>query len=131
MQAGITRVAALERHSTTFVSGASTKVTFTSDPSWVISESASTGGFIRVTHKLEARQGSTVTYEVTGEPQPSGDFLVNAQGTAFLAETARRAGAPIVHVSSDYVFDGSADRPYCENDPTGPPPEQKKGDKKG
>lgn len=49
----------------------STKVTFTSDPSWVISESASTGGFIRVTHKLEARQGSTVTYEVTAQLDPA------------------------------------------------------------
>lgn len=43
----------------------STKVTFTSDPGWVVSDSASTGGFVHVAHKLEARQGNTVTYEVT------------------------------------------------------------------
>jgi hypothetical protein len=43
----------------------STKVTFTSDPRWVVTESASTGGFVQVTHKLESRQGNTVTYEVT------------------------------------------------------------------
>jgi dTDP-4-dehydrorhamnose reductase len=47
-------------------------------------------------------------------------FLVNAQAPAYLAEAARRADAPIVHVSTDYVFDGSADRPYRENDPTHP-----------
>jgi dTDP-4-dehydrorhamnose reductase len=47
-------------------------------------------------------------------------FLVNSQGAAFLAEAARRTGAPIIHVSTDYVFDGSADRPYRESDPTGP-----------
>lgn len=44
---------------------ASTKVTFTSDPNWTVSQSVCTGGFIKVTHKLESRQGSTVTYEVT------------------------------------------------------------------
>jgi hypothetical protein len=49
----------------------STKVTFTSDPSWVVSESASTGGFVKVTHKLEARQGNTVTYEVTAYLDPA------------------------------------------------------------
>nr|NUR36454.1 dTDP-4-dehydrorhamnose reductase [Sphingomonas sp.] len=47
-------------------------------------------------------------------------FLVNAQGPAFLADAARRGNAPIIHVSTDYVFDGSADRPYRESDPTAP-----------
>jgi dTDP-4-dehydrorhamnose reductase len=47
-------------------------------------------------------------------------FLVNAQGAAFLAEAAQRAGAPMIHVSTDYVFDGTADRPYRESDPTNP-----------
>jgi len=43
----------------------STKVTFTSDPNWAISESTSNGGFVKADHKLESRSGSTVTYEVT------------------------------------------------------------------
>lgn len=47
-------------------------------------------------------------------------FLVNAQGAAFLAEAARRLNVPILHVSTDYVFDGTADRPYRENDATRP-----------
>jgi hypothetical protein len=42
----------------------STKVTFTSDPKWEIKESASTGGYINVEHKLESRNGANVTYEV-------------------------------------------------------------------
>jgi len=44
---------------------ATTKVTFTSDPNWQVTESTSTGGFIKVSHKLESRQGSYVTYEIT------------------------------------------------------------------
>lgn len=47
-------------------------------------------------------------------------FLVNSQGPAWLAEAAGRAGVPMVHVSTDYVFDGSLDRPYAEGDPVAP-----------
>lgn len=47
-------------------------------------------------------------------------FAVNAIGPRHLAEAARAAGALMVHVSSDYVFDGEARRPYAEDDPTNP-----------
>jgi len=48
----------------------STKVTFTSDPNWTINESTSTGGYVKVSHKLESRVGSQVTYEVTATLDP-------------------------------------------------------------
>jgi dTDP-4-dehydrorhamnose reductase len=41
---------------------------------------------------------------------------VNAAGPAHLARAARSVGALLVHVSTDYVFDGSARRPYLEDD---------------
>ena len=47
-------------------------------------------------------------------------FLVNALGTRHVAEGARRVGAPVVYVSTDYVFDGTKDGPYLEWDPTSP-----------
>ena len=37
---------------------------------------------------------------------------VNAEGPQALAEAARRTGAYLVHVSTDYVFDGSKKAPY-------------------
>jgi hypothetical protein len=43
----------------------STKVTFTSDPGWQVTQSSSTGGYVTVEHKLDGRNGSAVTYEVT------------------------------------------------------------------
>ena len=44
---------------------ARTKVTFTSDPNWEVKESKSTGGYVGVSHKLDSRNGNTVTYEIT------------------------------------------------------------------
>ncbi|KQR38831.1 dTDP-4-dehydrorhamnose reductase [Microbacterium sp. Leaf159] len=43
-------------------------------------------------------------------------WAVNAAGPAALARIASEHGITLVHVSSDYVFDGSADRPYREDD---------------
>ncbi len=47
-------------------------------------------------------------------------FRANGQAPGELAAAARRAGAPILHLSTDYVFDGTKPGPYVETDPTGP-----------
>lgn len=48
-------------------------------------------------------------------------FAVNAAGAAGLAAACAARGIALVHVSTDHVFDGRAERPYREDDPTGPP----------
>jgi dTDP-4-dehydrorhamnose reductase len=45
---------------------------------------------------------------------------INALAPAKLAQEAKRSGAWLIHYSTDYVFDGSGDQPWCETDPTGP-----------
>ena len=45
---------------------------------------------------------------------------VNRQGPAHLAAAAAAAGAALIHLSTDYVFDGSGRRPYRANDPVAP-----------
>jgi dTDP-4-dehydrorhamnose reductase len=50
------------------------------------------------------------------EQEPGAALLVNAAGPAHLASAAREAGAVLVHVSSDYVFDGERRSPYREDD---------------
>jgi dTDP-4-dehydrorhamnose reductase len=45
---------------------------------------------------------------------------INAEAPGVLAEEAATLGAPIVHFSTNYVFDGQADQPYDEDAPTAP-----------
>lgn len=47
-------------------------------------------------------------------------WAVNAEAPGHLAEACARAGARLVHVSTDYVFDGTASRPYEPGDPVAP-----------
>lgn len=54
------------------------------------------------------------------ESEPGLAMAVNGAGPGLLARAAAGIGAPIVHLSTDYVFDGSADRPYREDDPVAP-----------
>ena len=54
------------------------------------------------------------------ESDRGGAFAVNATGAGVLARAASAAGAQLVHVSTDYVFDGCGTRPYVESDPTDP-----------
>ena len=47
-------------------------------------------------------------------------WAVNAAGPWHLARACARTGGALLHVSTDYVFDGTLDRPYTEFDPTNP-----------
>lgn len=56
----------------------------------------------------------------TAESEPEEASRANAQGPAALAEICAAAGLPLIHFSSDYVFDGRAARPYRPDDPPHP-----------
>ncbi len=45
---------------------------------------------------------------------------VNEEGARAVARCARELGVPLIHLSTDYVFDGCKATPYVETDPTGP-----------
>ena len=54
------------------------------------------------------------------EDQADLAMVVNGEVPGKLAHLARASGAKIIHISTDYVFDGSKNTPYLETDPTNP-----------
>jgi dTDP-4-dehydrorhamnose reductase len=54
------------------------------------------------------------------ESEPEHSRTINALAPGILAQEAKRCGAWLIHYSTDYVFDGNGDKPWVENDPTGP-----------
>ena len=54
------------------------------------------------------------------ESEPERAMLVNGVGAGNVAEAAAELCAPLLHLSTDYVFDGALDRAYREDDPTCP-----------
>jgi dTDP-4-dehydrorhamnose reductase len=54
------------------------------------------------------------------ERQPKVAYCVNAVGTRNMAVAAQQSGAPLVYISTDYVFDGRKDEPYWEYDRPNP-----------
>ncbi|MFC3608513.1 dTDP-4-dehydrorhamnose reductase [Stutzerimonas tarimensis] len=47
-------------------------------------------------------------------------IAINGHAPGILAEEARRLGVPLIHYSTDYVFDGNKRTPYCEDDQPSP-----------
>ena len=48
------------------------------------------------------------------EEEPRLAMAVNGTGPGLLAKAAKKVGAGLIHYSTDYVFDGSGDQPWCE-----------------
>ncbi|MGH6744346.1 dTDP-4-dehydrorhamnose reductase [Novosphingobium sp.] len=65
---------------------------------------------------------SAAAYTAVDRAESESDiaYAVNALGAGAVAEAAKALDVPLVHLSTDYVFDGELERPYCENDTTRP-----------
>ena len=65
---------------------------------------------------------NAAAYTAVDAAETDGDraFAVNADGPRVLAAACSAHDVPLIHVSTDYVFPGDADRPYETDDPLGP-----------
>jgi dTDP-4-dehydrorhamnose reductase len=54
------------------------------------------------------------------EKEPEAAMRTNAEGAAALARSCAEAGAVLIHLSTDYVFDGTKTKPYLEDDAVNP-----------
>ena len=50
------------------------------------------------------------------ESEPDQAYRINTMGPGYLAQAAKQAGIPLIHLSTDYVFDGVQTQPYRESD---------------
>jgi dTDP-4-dehydrorhamnose reductase len=74
-----------------------------------------------VEHRPDAVVNCAAWTDVDGaEADEPGALAINAIGAENVARACARAGARLVHVSTDYVFDGSATQPYVESDHVAP-----------
>ena len=80
----------------------------------------------RITEVLAAHQPSLIinaaAYTAVDKAEADIDaaYRANASGPEILARFCAAADIPLVHVSTDYVFDGAKGAPYVETDPTNP-----------
>lgn len=65
---------------------------------------------------------SSAAYTAVDKAESESDaaFAVNRDGARAVAEAAAELAIPVIHLSTDYVFDGSKTEPYLEDDATGP-----------
>ncbi|CAN0653711.1 dTDP-4-dehydrorhamnose reductase [Nitratireductor aquimarinus] len=54
------------------------------------------------------------------EDEPETAYAVNASGAEAVAQVAEGLGVPLIHLSTDYVYDGTKDAPYVEDDVANP-----------
>ena len=65
---------------------------------------------------------SAAAYTAVDKAESEADlaFAINAGGAGAVAMAARQLAVPLIHLSTDYVFDGTKASPYTEQDPTSP-----------
>ncbi len=54
------------------------------------------------------------------ESEREAAFAINRDGPAYLAEACRERNIPLIHISTDYVYDGTKHAPWVEDDPVAP-----------
>ncbi len=86
-----------------------------------ITDAAAVQRAVNDAHPEAIINGAAYTKVDAAESDPDGAAAVNGTGAGNLAQAAATAGAWLVHVSTDYVFDGTKTTgPYVESDPTNP-----------
>ncbi len=72
-------------------------------------------------HNPEVVINTAALTDVDGcESRAKKAFEINAKGAEHVAKAVRMAGSFLVHISTDYVFDGKKEGPYIESDPVNP-----------
>lgn len=85
-----------------------------------LSDPAACAGIISGTDADVIINAAAYTGVDTAETDSNKAFRVNSDAPTAMAEAAAKRALPFLHISSDYVFDGTGTRAWREDDPTGP-----------
>lgn len=85
-----------------------------------LSSSGSVAAAVRAIRPDLVINAAAYTAVDRAEEEPALAFRINAEGAGEAAAAARAVGAPIVQLSTDYVFDGQSAEPYREDAPVNP-----------
>jgi len=85
-----------------------------------LTDPAACAAAIRASDCAAVLNAAAYTAVDRAESEPDLARAVNAEAPAAMARAAAERGVPFLHLSTDYVFDGSGERPWSETDPTGP-----------
>ena len=85
-----------------------------------ITDAVAVGALLSSTRPDAVINAAAYTAVDACESNESLAHAVNADAVGHLSAACELVGAHLVHVSTDYVFDGTLDRPYREDDPTNP-----------
>ncbi|MBW1776357.1 MAG: dTDP-4-dehydrorhamnose reductase [Deltaproteobacteria bacterium] len=85
-----------------------------------ITEAASVRSFIASVRPSVVVNAAAYTQVDQAESDPQTAFAVNAKGPERLARLCAQRRLPLIHISTDYVFDGKGEKPYREDDPVNP-----------
>jgi len=96
------------------------RVTFTDNQELDITDRQAVNRFFEQGHYDFCINAAAYTQVDRAEEEESLAFAVNAQGAANLAMACAASNCVLLHISTDYVFDGRKTQPYKENDPTNP-----------
>jgi dTDP-4-dehydrorhamnose reductase len=78
------------------------------------------GALIRETRPAAVINASAYTAVDKAETEPDAAFRLNRDAVGAMAQACAALDIPFVHISTDYVFDGSKTEPYVETDPLNP-----------
>lgn len=89
-------------------------------PEWDITSQERVNTLIASYGPIVVVNAAAYTQVDRAELEPDAAWAVNADAPKYLAEACSLQDVPLIHISTDFVFDGTQNRPYTEEDPIGP-----------
>lgn len=89
-------------------------------PDFDIADASAVAASVKASNPTAVVNAAAYTAVDQAESEEAQANLINAAGAAALAKAAHSLGIPFIHISTDYVFDGTKSTPYLETDPVGP-----------